>query len=122
MYWVRNNWRLGGSAQPKTRVSRSDVIWLNHREAVELEIDRLFDVPKANPSMPGWLGKRMKAIANVIKNMTTEERTKLVGAVAKMAEEGLPAEEQNQYFFSFLALKYICSCLQTCCQILNQAV
>lgn len=97
--WIRNNWRLGKETSAESvamKVKRTDVVWLQHREMVFEEIASLLGIQTADTTTPGWFGKRLPAIANIIDRMTRQQRQELDDEVSRMSREGYPEETRRR--------------------------
>lgn len=93
--WIRNNWRLGDSAsKAKLRVKRTDIIWMLHQDRVFQEIAKLKNLTEATSATPGWFQFRMKAIGQVIANMTEDELAAVDAKKADIAAKGFPEDER----------------------------
>lgn len=90
----------------KANVKRSDIVYSKHRDLVDAEIAKLLGVPVASTTTPGWFGKRMVAVGNVIAGMTSAQLAQLDADVAIAAEDGLPAEEQNRWVHIFTGNRF----------------
>lgn len=97
--WIRNNWRLKKAADKKIKlkVKRSDALWVLHREMVFEEIASILGLPSASQATPKWFQTRMKAIGNILRRMSDEEKQALDDEVREIAENGYPEPERAKY-------------------------
>ena len=56
------------------------------------EIGRLLGVENADSMTPGWIGKRMEAIHNVLEKMTDAENQELNRETRRINAEGYPED------------------------------
>ncbi len=97
--WMQNNWRLSGISQTESSpisIKRTEVLWRSRREDVFAEIATLLGVESADTNTPGWFHKRMPALGNILRRMTTAEKEELDRERDRMVKEGHTEEDRRR--------------------------
>ncbi|KAF9548794.1 hypothetical protein CPC08DRAFT_769194 [Agrocybe pediades] len=97
--WIRNNWRLTESEGTKVvrlNIKPSMVIAQLYKKQIDEELERLRDEARANGGDSRVIANWSRAVSNVGKSLTQEERQQVEREVERQSKIGLPVEAKRK--------------------------
>ncbi|KAF9541076.1 hypothetical protein CPC08DRAFT_730868 [Agrocybe pediades] len=96
--WIRNNWRLTNSrtGEKGLKISSRNVVWQMFHERVTLEVERLMEEAEAEGGDSSWIANCSRALSNVRKQLTAEEKEKVKCEVECQEKSGLTLEGKRK--------------------------
>ncbi|KAF9556143.1 hypothetical protein CPC08DRAFT_725960 [Agrocybe pediades] len=97
--WIRNNWRLTesqGNKVVRLNIKPSMVIAQLYKKQIDEELERLRDAARANGGDSRVIANWSRAVSNVGKSLTQEERQQVEREVERQSKSGLPVEAKRK--------------------------